>query len=72
MTAQADPAADQGNLDRRAGIGADGLLRITRDASGPRRGSWTIATLTARWPRCAGIRVVARYLVDAGLAARES
>ena len=47
--------------DRRAGIGADGVLRVVRTAAGPaarsRRtgpsGSWTTGTRTAASPRCA-------------------
>ena len=50
--------------DRRAGLGGDGVIRVVRDRTRPRRprcarrratpsGSWTTATPTARSPRCA-------------------
>lgn len=65
--------------DRRAGIGADGLLRVVRSAADPAaaamadRAEWfmdyrnadgSIAEMCGN-----GVRVFARYLVDAGLAA---
>jgi diaminopimelate epimerase len=57
--------------DRRAGLGADGVLRITRDTSGAapwfmdyRNADGSAAEMCGN-----GIRVFARYLVDAGLAA---
>ncbi len=65
--------------DRRAGIGADGILRVVRVADEPEAAAWTGA---AEWfmdyrnadgsiaEMCGnGIRVFARYLVDTGLAA---
>ena len=55
--------------DRRAGIGADGVLRIVRDAGGAapwfmdyRNSDGSVVEMCGN-----GIRVVARYLVDAGL-----
>ena len=65
--------------DRRAGIGADGVLRVVRtaaDADGAAMagrgasGSWTTATPTARPPRCAATASGCSrgYLVDDGLA----
>lgn len=56
--------------DRRAGIGADGVLRVERRAGDPawfmdyRNADGSIAQMCGN-----GIRVFARYLVDAGLAA---
>jgi diaminopimelate epimerase len=57
--------------DRRAGLGADGVLRIARDPSGAapwfmdyRNADGSLAEMCGN-----GIRVFARYLVDAGLAA---
>jgi diaminopimelate epimerase len=57
--------------DRRAGIGADGVLRVVSRASGPapwfmdyRNADGSIAEMCGN-----GIRVFARYLLDHGLAA---
>jgi diaminopimelate epimerase len=57
--------------DRRAGLGADGVLRIARDTSGDaawfmdyRNADGSVAEMCGN-----GIRVFARYLVAAGLAA---
>lgn len=57
--------------DRRAGIGADGVLRVARDTSGVaqwfmdyRNADGSTAEMCGN-----GIRLFARYLVDAGLAA---
>jgi diaminopimelate epimerase len=57
--------------DRRAGLGADGVLRIARDTTGAapwfmdyRNADGSIVEMCGN-----GIRVFARYLVDAGLAA---
>ncbi|MGQ0847219.1 MAG: diaminopimelate epimerase [Sporichthyaceae bacterium] len=65
--------------DRRAGVGADGILRVVRTAAEPEAGAWagqaewfmdyrnadgSIAEMCGN-----GIRVFARYLVDAGLSA---
>jgi len=53
--------------DRRSGIGADGVLRVARDAAGPgyfmdyRNADGSIAETCGN-----GIRVFARYLVDEG------
>ena len=56
--------------DRRAGVGADGVLRVARDATGEapwfmdyRNADGSAAEMCGN-----GIRVFARYLVDAGLA----
>ena len=64
--------------DRRAGIGADGVLRVSRGgrhAVARHRtpsGSWTTATPTARSAEMCGngIRVFARHLVEEGLVDR--
>ncbi len=57
--------------DRRAGIGADGVLRVLRDGSG--EAPWFMDYRNADGSpaeMCGnGIRVVARWLVDAGLTA---
>ena len=57
--------------DRRAGLGADGVLRIVRDTTGAapwfmdyRNADGSVVEMCGN-----GIRVFARYLVDAGLAA---
>lgn len=57
--------------DRRAGLGADGVLRITRDTTGAapwfmdyRNADGSVVEMCGN-----GIRVFARYLVDAGLEA---
>ncbi|GAA2794749.1 diaminopimelate epimerase [Kitasatospora sp. CM 4170] len=72
------PEAVAALCDRRAGIGADGLLRVVRSAADPAaadqadRAEWfmdyrnadgSIAEMCGN-----GVRVFARYLVDAGLA----
>jgi len=64
------PLQVQAICDRRAGIGADGLLRVTRDTSGAapwfmdyRNADGSLAEMCGN-----GIRVFARYLVDSGLA----
>src|ERR1700735_2063519 len=53
--------------DRRTGVGADGVLRVVRDADGIfmdyRNADGSIAETCGN-----GIRVFARYLVSAGLA----
>lgn len=57
--------------DRRAGVGGDGVLRVVRDRSGKadwfmdhRNADGSLAQMCGN-----GIRLFARYLVDAGLAA---
>jgi len=54
--------------DRRAGLGADGALRVARDGAGwfmdYRNADGSVAEMCGN-----GVRVFARYLVDAGLAA---
>jgi diaminopimelate epimerase len=63
-----DPALVRGLCDRRAGIGADGVLRVVREADSYfmdyRNADGSIAEMCGN-----GIRVFARYLVTAGLAA---
>lgn len=58
--------------DRRAGLGADGVLRVVRHDD-PAEAAWFMDHRNADGSRpemCGnGIRVYARYLVDAGLAA---
>jgi diaminopimelate epimerase len=62
-----DPATVRALCDRRAGIGADGVLRVERRDGGYFMDYWnadgSIAEMCGN-----GIRVFARYLVDAGLA----
>jgi diaminopimelate epimerase len=57
--------------DRRAGVGADGVLRVARDTTG--QAPWFMDYRNADGSAAEmcgnGIRVFARYLVDAGLAA---
>jgi diaminopimelate epimerase len=57
--------------DRRAGVGADGVLRVVRDTTG--QAPWFMDYRNADGSAAEmcgnGIRVFARYLVDAGLAA---
>jgi diaminopimelate epimerase len=74
-----DPAAVVAICDRRAGLGADGVLRVVRtDADDEARGlpgadrtTWFMDYRNADGSAAEmcgnGIRVVARYLVDAGL-----
>jgi diaminopimelate epimerase len=75
------PAAAARLCDRRAGIGADGVLRVVRTAAGPapeqaglaewfmdyRNADGSIAEMCGN-----GIRVFARYLLEHGLAAGPS
>jgi diaminopimelate epimerase len=63
------PAQVAAICDRRSGIGADGLLRIVRDSTGAapwfmdyRNADGSVVEMCGN-----GIRVFARYLVDAGL-----
>jgi diaminopimelate epimerase len=63
-----DPPTVRALCDRRAGIGADGVLRLERGADGFVMDYWNADGSVAEM--CGnGIRVYARYLVDAGLAA---
>jgi len=68
--------------DRRAGVGGDGVLRVVRTAAAPEVAGADPAGTAAEWfmdyrnadgsiaEMCGnGVRVFARYLVDAGLAA---
>ena len=65
-----DPQTVRALCDRRAGIGADGVLRLER--GGPVDGAFVMDYWNADGSvaeMCGnGIRVYARYLVDAGLA----
>jgi len=62
-----DPPTVRALCDRRAGIGADGVLRLERGADGFVMDYWNADGSVAEM--CGnGIRVYARYLVDAGLA----
>ena len=60
------PALVRALCDRRAGIGADGVLRVVRQGGGwfmdYRNADGSIAEMCGN-----GVRVYARYLVDAGL-----
>src|SRR5262249_5701045 len=62
------PELVRGLCDRRAGIGADGVLRVARDGAGwfmdYRNADGSVAEMCGN-----GVRVFGRYLVDAGLAA---
>ncbi len=61
------PALVRALCDRRAGLGADGVLRVGRDGDGwfmdYRNADGSVAEMCGN-----GVRVFARYLVDAGLA----
>jgi diaminopimelate epimerase len=62
-----DPETVRALCDRRAGIGADGVLRVERRDGGYFMDYWNADGSVAEM--CGnGIRVYARYLVDAGLA----
>ena len=62
-----DPPTVRALCDRRTGIGADGVLRLERGADGFVMDYWNADGSVAEM--CGnGIRVYARYLVDAGLA----
>ena len=62
-----DPARVRALCDRRAGIGGDGVLRVVREDAGwfmdYRNADGSLAEMCGN-----GIRLFARYLVDAGLA----